>query len=200
MKKTIGRTVILLAGLLISCSNALPSATPLTSVATTQSTLPPTTFTQPTATHLPGDISVKFIWKVSLKMGGLTGIAVDQQGHIFASGYTDNTIYKLDSNGQLLIQWGGTGTENGQFRGPLGITVDQASNVYVADHDNNRIQMFNSNGQFLGQWGTPGDGDGQFDGPDIIAIDPEGYIYVTEDGNHRIQKFNNTGRFIFSLG
>ena len=106
MKITIGRIIILLTSLLMSCSSASPSATPLTTIATTQSTPALTISVQPTATPMPRETSVKFIWKTDLKMGGLTGISIDEQENVYVVDYNRNTVYKLDSTGQLITQWG----------------------------------------------------------------------------------------------
>ena len=57
------------------------------------------------------------------------------------------------------LEWGTTGSGDGEFQWPRGVAVDTDGSVYVTDDGNNRIQEFNSSGGFLGEWGTPGSKD-----------------------------------------
>ncbi len=88
-----------------------------------------------------------------------------------------------------MAEWGGRGTDDGQFRRPRGVAVDAAGNVYVADTGNNRIQMFDSQGRFLAKWGTTGSSLGQFRRPSGVAVDADGNIYVADASNNRVQRF-----------
>ena len=72
---------------------------------------------------------------------------------------------EVHADRHLHLQWGTSGSGDGQFSNPLGVTTDPAGNVYVADAGNDRIQKFTSAGTFLTKWGTDGSGDGQFDNP-----------------------------------
>ena len=98
-----------------------------------------------------------------------------------------------------LIEWGTSGTGNGQFDNNIDVAVDAAGNVYVADRWNSRIQKFDSSGAFLTTWGTSGPGDGEFGGTDAIAVDASGNVYVA-DGFDRIQKFDSNGAFLAKWG
>ena len=48
------------------------------------------------------------------------------------------------------LQWGGTGSANGQFERPWGIAIDGNNNVYVTQLANPRVQKFSSSGVFFG--------------------------------------------------
>jgi DNA-binding beta-propeller fold protein YncE len=106
----------------------------------------------------------------------------------------------LNSSGQLLAEWGSTGTEAGQFSagghsGPEMLALDADGSVFVTDPDNDRIQKFDSDGHFLAMIGTPGtQGQGQFESPYSVALDGQGNIYVADF--HFIQKFNSDGQFL----
>jgi DNA-binding beta-propeller fold protein YncE len=98
------------------------------------------------------------------------------------------------------MEWGDSGSANGQFDQPRGIAVDPDTGlVYVADAKNNRIQKFDLSGLFLGKWGQSGINDGDFNEPYGIAIDTLGLVYVSDE-NQRIQIFDRTGVFQTKFG
>ena len=77
-----------------------------------------------------------------------------------------------------LLEWGGFGTANGQFRAPHGLAVAPSGEVYVSDTVNDRVQKFTNNGVYLLKWGSTGSGDGQFTTPDGAAVDADGNVYI----------------------
>ena len=168
---------------------------------------------------------VEFVW--ALPMGTLSypkHLAVNKQGTIFVPDSGEDRMQKIDSNGNLLMTWGSTGSDVGQFIficpgqckpacPPLpegwprcyhlpsgGVAVDDQGNVFVSDF-NSRIQKFDSNGNFLTQWGSRGKGDGQFlSSPDGLAVNKAGNVYAADGYNHRIQKFDSQGNFLLAWG
>ena len=194
----------------------------------------PATAEQPTTAPTPtvsasaavtAESPVEFVW--ALPMGSLSfpkHLAVDKQGTIFVPDSGNDRMQKIDSNGNLLMTWGKTGSAEGQFIficpgvckpacPPLpegwprcyhlpsgGVAVDEQGNVFVSDF-NSRIQKFDANGNFLTQWGSRGKGDGQFlSSPDGLAVDKAGNVYAADAYNHRIQKFDNQGKFLLAWG
>ena len=99
----------------------------------------------------------------------------------------------------LIAQWGGFGTGDGQFNQPEGVALSNGF-VYVADELNRRMQKFTTLGGFVLKWGTPGSGNGQFGLVWDVATDPVGNVYVIDYGNHRVQKFDQNGNFLLKWG
>lgn len=135
------------------------------------------------------------------------GIAVDHQFNIYLTG-RDFWIQKRSPDGAFIRQWGGIGTDPGQFAHAGKIAVDDAGYVYVTDgvrrdihgegveeFRNDRIQVFTPDGAFVRTWGATGYGEGEFYDPKAIAIGPQGNVYVT-DTTSRAQKFTPNGEFI----
>jgi len=143
------------------------------------------------------------------------GLAFDKQGnlilsHILASGSSKHKIGDRISvyspEGNLIRQWGISGSEPGQFNCPGGIAVSPNDNIYVADQTNHRVQVFDPTGKFLFQWGEYGNQPGQFGGkssrnsrvggPQFIAFDSKGTVWTTEGANCRIQQFSAEGKLL----
>jgi tripartite motif-containing protein 71 len=117
---------------------------------------------------------------------------------------TENGVYaavagdrlrRYDSAGQLLNQFGGTGSAVGELSYPGGTAADAEGNVYVADRGNHRVQKFSPMGAPLAVFGGPGSGDGKLNTPRDVALDSAGNVYVTDSGYNRIQKFSPAGDF-----
>ncbi len=80
-------------------------------------------------------------------------VAVSPKDFVYVSDPSLQYVQKFDRDGKFVTQWGGWGTEPGQFYKPKGIDVDEAGNVYVIDFGNHRGQVFDENGRFLGIFG-----------------------------------------------
>ena len=83
-----------------------------------------------------------------------THAAVDPNtGDIYVSdGYSNAVVHKYSPDGKLLLSWGRSGTDPGEFNTVHNIATDGEGNVYVADRENQRVQVFDSSGGFQTQW------------------------------------------------
>jgi DNA-binding beta-propeller fold protein YncE len=76
-------------------------------------------------------------WGVKLSAGIVwarpNGIAIDSENNIFTTEFQGNRIRKLSPDGELLLEWGITGTGNGEFQAPTGIAVGPNGNVFVSE-------------------------------------------------------------------
>ena len=131
---------------------------------------------------------------------GPVGIAIDSSNNVYVVDGCNRRIQKFTAEGAYLTQWGGYGSNNGQFVYPIGVAVDRSHNIYVTDFGNYRIQKFTEDGTYLTQWGSQGTGDGQFDEPCGVAVDVSGIVYVTDRRNNRIQKFMADGIYLTQWG
>jgi tripartite motif-containing protein 71 len=135
---------------------------------------------------------------------GIAGIALDGHGNLYLTEMDDDLIYEYTVTGQLVRQWGGTGSDPGQLTSPEKLAFDTEGNLYVTEYGgpswdgsmggNDRIQKFSPSGASLARWGTLGSALGQFNGPVGIAIDKQGNLYVADVANHRIQKLSPSGQ------
>jgi len=108
-------------------------------------------------------------------------VAWDKAGNIYiADGMAGNTnrVAKFNKEGNFVKQWGSTGTENGQFRGPKALAVDANGLVYVADAGNKRIQVFDGDGNFKSQITNIGSPLAM-----CLTTGPTQYLYVSHSGD-----------------
>ncbi len=81
------------------------------------------------------------------------GIAIDPEGNIYTTEFRGNRVRKLDADGRLILEWGGTGTANGQFAAPTGIAIGPSGNIYVSESGNHRVQKFTPDGSWIATFG-----------------------------------------------
>ena len=82
-----------------------------------------------------------------------THTALSPKGEIYVSdGYGNARVHKFSPAGKLLMSWGESGTEPGQFNIAHNIATDDDGWVYVADRENHRVQVFDGNGKYETQW------------------------------------------------
>ncbi|MCC6348471.1 MAG: T9SS type A sorting domain-containing protein [Candidatus Eisenbacteria bacterium] len=124
-------------------------------------------------------------------------IALDPAGNLIAVNYDGDRVRKYSGSGALLLEWGASGSGNGQFNGPLGAAVDRAGNVYVVDSNNARVQKFSSGGVYLSQFGSIAN----LWWPSEVEIDPDGNVVVFDPGfytNAKVVRFAPSGAYLAS--
>ena len=109
-------------------------------------------------------------------------------------------ICKITVNHKYLADFGGSGSNDGQFLWPTSIDIDRDENLYVADEYLQRVSIFDKEGKFLSKWGKAGNSDGELNRPSGIALGPEDDLYVVDSLNHRVQKFTKEGDFLGKWG
>ena len=136
--------------------------------------------------------------------GLVTDVVEDSQGNLYVSEYGEfDRIQKFDSDGNFLMQWGGHGSEPGQFLRPQNLAVDENDHIWVVDACNDRVQVFDATGEearLIRIWGERGKESGQLRYPYDLVLDGEGHIYICEFGNHRVQKLTLEGESLGSWG
>jgi DNA-binding beta-propeller fold protein YncE len=117
------------------------------------------------------------------------GIAVTPDGSrtYVTDGVNRITVYSPD--GEVLTEFGGTGSKLGKLNVPAQITLDAGGNLWVADRGNNRVQQFGPDGERLLTLGTRGTDPGEFIHPTGVSVDCHGVLTVTDSDNNRVQQF-----------
>jgi surface protein len=128
-------------------------------------------------------------------------IAVDSEDNVYQSnGFSGDTIYKYDNEGNELFTIDGSTTAAGSFS-PFGIATDDDDNLYVADTSNLKVLKYDSSGVLQLEFGYDVIGDfytGGLSSLRDIAIDSAGNIYINDLS--RIVKFDSSGNYLSSWG
>jgi DNA-binding beta-propeller fold protein YncE len=69
-------------------------------------------------------------------------LALDNQGHIFATDPESFRVLEFSTNGDFIGTWGDYGTDALGFNMPSGISADPNGHVWVSDAANNRLMRF----------------------------------------------------------
>jgi DNA-binding beta-propeller fold protein YncE len=135
------------------------------------------------------------------EFGLVSDVVRDTAANYYISEYGEwDRIQKLSPNGKFITQWGGHGTDPGQFLRPQHLELDGDGMLWVCDACNHRIQVFDQHGKLIKLWGEPGSEPGQLNYPYCLALDGKGHVYVCEFGNHRVQKFTLDGKSLDCWG
>ena len=70
------------------------------------------------------------------------GIAVDSEDHVYVVDAHFETVQIFDSDGNLLLDFGSEGRDDGQFWLPAGIFIDVRNRIWSADSYNRRVAVF----------------------------------------------------------
>jgi sugar lactone lactonase YvrE len=135
------------------------------------------------------------------EFGFVTDVVRDAAGNYYVSEYGElDRIQKFSPDREFVLQWGGHGSEPGQFQRPQHLEIDEQGHLWVADACNHRIQVFDESGKLIAMWGTHGSARGQMHYPYCFVLDGAGHVLVSEFGNHRVQKFTLDGRSVACWG
>ena len=119
-----------------------------------------------------------------------------QGGYLITDNHK-NKIFRVNDNGDALLEIGGIDSFSGQpFSNILGVDEDKQGNIYISDSDNSRIVKLTKNGKYISSWGTWGSYSGNLAGPAGISISG-GKLFVADQINHRIQAFDLSGTYLF---
>ena len=132
--------------------------------------------------------------------GYVNGITFSKSGNIVIGDYINHVIKIYTPTGQLVRQFGGQGSKQGQLSSPTGVAVNEEGHLFIADHGNHRISVFTENGQFLRCFGSYGSGAGCFTFPWQLCISPDGLVYITDHKNHCIKVHSQDGQYIRQFG
>lgn len=132
-----------------------------------------------------------------------TGIAVDQNGFVYVTDYSNHTIRMITQAGVVTTIAGSprvTGRVDGngsaaRFNNPYNVSIDSNGNLLVADAMNHSIRLITPTRDVItiAGSGTIGHADGTgssatFGGCTDIVADAAGNFFVADHGNHLIRR------------
>uniref|UniRef100_A0A4Y0BUC4 Uncharacterized protein n=1 Tax=Anopheles funestus TaxID=62324 RepID=A0A4Y0BUC4_ANOFN len=127
--------------------------------------------------------------KISSRMVDLknpTDIVV-QKDSIIVLDAGNRRVKLFNKCGEQLLEFGQTGTINGQFQYPEVIGVDPAGFILVGDGGNAKVLVYRPNGQFVTALGSRGDSAGKFNWISGICVSKDWEIVISDYKNHAVQ-------------
>lgn len=142
---------------------------------------------------------------VTARFCGPQGIARDQHGNLFVTDTINNTVRRIDTNGNVTTIAGSPGVcgsadgfgGSARFCHPRDIAVDAQGNLFVADTANSTIRWITPKGEVVTVGGRPnecgavdgGSAGSRFCEPGGIKLDPAtNDLYVADGGNATIRR------------
>jgi sugar lactone lactonase YvrE len=122
----------------------------------------------------------------------------DKENYYVCEYGSNDRVQKFSADGTFLLQFGGFGTNKGEFQRPSGIVWIEGK-VYVVDAFNSRIQVFSDAGEFLDVLADGVDSAG-LNYPYDICVNPAGELIVAEYGAGRVSKFDLSGKLLGRYG
>jgi DNA-binding beta-propeller fold protein YncE len=78
-----------------------------------------------------------------------SGIAVDNNGHVFVIDKINSRVQMFDMKGNYLAGWGTSGKDTEQLNKPEDIDVVNHGGIYITDTRNSRVQILGVVGWFI---------------------------------------------------
>ncbi|MBI4333496.1 MAG: NHL repeat-containing protein [Chloroflexi bacterium] len=70
-----------------------------------------------------------------------TGVTIDSSGNFYVSNYWDSRIHKFDSGFNHVLDWGGYGAGDSQFKYPQDVVYNPSNGyIYVMDQWNHKVK------------------------------------------------------------
>ena len=129
--------------------------------------------------------------------GRCYGVAVHENGTIYAPNHDNNTIKVFKPDGTER-QIGGADEADGGLFSPKGIAIID-NTIYVVNFSNDVVRMYSIDGKFIREFGNKGNKDERLNSPQGICTDRKGRLLVADYVNKRIQFFTSEGNFIKSI-
>jgi DNA-binding beta-propeller fold protein YncE len=122
-----------------------------------------------------------------LRLKRPSGIGVDGEQTLWVSDACNHRVIRLSREGEVLLVFGGLGSEPGQMRYPYDLCITPQDTILICEYEGNRLQWFDKEGRSLGVWGRSGRAVGDLFFPWGAAYGPDGNIYIADSLNHRVQ-------------
>ena len=127
-----------------------------------------------------------------MRMYGPRDLVLDSAGELYVSDTGNERILVFDGQGNFLRQFGGAGSEAGQFAEPVGLAFDAAATLWVADTWNQRLQQLSRSGEPLQQLAVEAWAGQSLTNKPFIAV-TDGQLWLTDPDTARLITVDQNG-------
>ncbi|MEW6685326.1 MAG: NHL repeat-containing protein [Candidatus Edwardsbacteria bacterium] len=124
-----------------------------------------------------------------------TAITYDFKGRILIADAGNHRIVIFDSLGHYLSEFGGFGSQDGQFQELTDLVAKNDFFIYTVDSQNRCLQRFEADGKFLLKIENV-----EFKRPFAVTFAPSGEMYVLDQERCKVFVFDEFGRRKFDFG
>ena len=138
--------------------------------------------------------------KILSQIPEVSGVTEGRNGEVVVISKKENRVFIYNSKDhyQPMVDFGGSGCQDGKFKSPQGVAVTSENLVLVSCED--KLQWFTMDGKLVYVVGGKGTEKLKFVNPTRVAVSKEGYIYVIDAKNKRVQILNGNGTYNSSFG
>lgn len=133
------------------------------------------------------------------RMGGnaldVRRVQIDSDGAVYVLETGNRKVIVFGANGDLLLSFGTTGNQPGQFSFPSDLVLDAAGNIYVVDEVRKVVSVFTKTGVFVKQLGV-----GHLSAARYLAVDGSGKVYVADPTNRVVKVIDGNNNLLLTVG
>jgi len=130
-----------------------------------------------------------------LGFDGVQGLAIDDQGQVFAADKYNHQIQCFRTDGTFLFRFDSPAIRAGWFFYPMDLAFEAKNKrILATDSIDRRVHAFDLQGRYLLSFGFNGSG------PFSIGADQEGNVYLTDTRSNCIHVFDEKGALLREIG
>ncbi len=123
-------------------------------------------------------------------------LAIDHRGNMVIADSGNNRVLVVSETGDVVMEFGGYGWDEGQFDTPTDLAVYAGFYIYVLDEGNRRVERFDERGNYLGRIVDEDD----TSAPIGIAIGSGGELLVVDEDKQAVVIYSQFAEALEPLG
>lgn len=127
-------------------------------------------------------------------------MTVGRDDKLYITDPAGQRVLVYDKDGKLILTFGSSGRERGEFQSIEDVAVDRQGRIYVTDATGVPVQVFDKAGKFIYRFGSRGALEEDFVQPSGLAIDRFDQLWIVDTAAHKIRVFDRLGFFLTSFG
>ncbi len=123
-------------------------------------------------------------------------LAIDHRGNMVIADSGNNRVLVVSETGDVVMEFGGYGWDEGQFDTPTDLAVYAGFYIYVLDEGNRRVERFDERGNYLGRIVD----EDETSAPIGIAIGSGGELLIVDEDEQAVIVYSQFAEALEPLG